>query len=381
VTPFEFHVLSGVLVQAQAAASEAAHAKAFEAGAGAIALEQHLATQFKQDWQRVKQIRRRGGHAEAPERYHTFGGSVANGGYAISHKPKLPRAKALRKAGHIVYQKEHKKARRHPTDVLLTTTRYALLRSARLANAGRNLRKLDATLDRLCHPVGDGEPPLIGWKQEGERLCLQVAREWLQPPYARMPLPLPHHAIALSLALFATAVSDGEANKRGAIAFAKFCDRLGLRYWGNRVAIRSIQRALDIVNDQLQALDEAQRHALAEEEVFPPAYYTIEPVDDDGSAVRILAHRWQLEEPEEEDEEEEPSEQESAVPLQRRRLQLERELAPPVPRNRLGPEARARLQQEVEASERRRRDEEQWLARVEAARSYARCKQGSDADD
>jgi hypothetical protein len=374
VTPFEFHLLVGVLVQAQAAASDAVHAKAFEAGARAIALEQHLATQFKQEWQEVKQRRRRGEPAEAPERYHTFAGID---GSTHSYKPLKPRAKAVRWAGHLKYQKAHRRARRNPDDVVLTITRYALLRSAGLANAGSNLRKLEAALDRLCRAVGDGIPPLLGWKQEGKRLCLQVAREWLQPPYARFPLPLPPSATALALALFAWGVTDGEPpNKRGSIGFAQLCDRLDVPRWGNRVLNRTVKRALDIVNDQLEALD-PQRGALAKERVFPPESYEIEAVY--GNKVRVLARSYQLDECEleEPEQDEQPTKQESVVPPARKRLKPETESAPAPVRQRLrpvSPESEARLLQE------RRRKDGEHLALLEADRNYAQWKRDSEED-
>ena len=71
------------------------------------------------------------------------------------------------------------------------------------------LRKLDAVLDQLCTPVGDARdpmPPLLtAWKTCGRQLQLTVSGAWLDPGYAKVPLPLPTQAVPLALYLFCTA--------------------------------------------------------------------------------------------------------------------------------------------------------------------------------
>src|SRR5262249_29621155 len=147
---------------------------------------------------------------------------------------------------------------------------------------GQNLGKLPAALDRLCQAVGGGsEPsdaPLRSWHQQNGELRLEVCGAWLAQPFERLVLPLPHNAIALALALLAHVLTSGpRANQRGKIGFRQFCERLGVPpQWGHKVTNRSVERALKLVNEGLQAL-QAQRGALwTKHELEPPAYYQIE---------------------------------------------------------------------------------------------------------
>ena len=87
-----------MLNEARAAASSARHRKAFKAGESAMRIEADDANQFREAWRHKRRCRLRGGdEPEAPTRCHTFDA------YNLHHKPLLPRAKALRKAGQVAY--------------------------------------------------------------------------------------------------------------------------------------------------------------------------------------------------------------------------------------------------------------------------------------
>jgi hypothetical protein len=309
VTPFEFAVLTGILVEARAAASHVGHVKSFAAAGKDIALERTFGDEFDQDWKQTQRRRRHGQPAAAPERYHAWAGE--DGPFDHSYKPRMKRAQALKRAGSVAYRRERKKLRRHPVDTTVTVTRYALLRSAGLPNKGGNHRKLAGALDRLCKAVGGGDPPLLDWKeQEDGRLRLEVSRHWLQKPYARLPLPLPRQPTVLAFLLFATAFSGPHfRSNKTSIGFSQLCDRLGVSLqWGSAVANRAVAAALNALNDWLEAL-KFDRGALAKLKppITLPASYTMQAVGDDGSGVRLKAHAYHLDERELEEEEPEPT--------------------------------------------------------------------------
>jgi hypothetical protein len=300
VSAFEFAILAGVLVEARIAASHVGHVKSFAAGGKDIALERTFGDELKQEWKEVKRLRLHGEHAAAPERYHAWRSSE-DGGHDHAYKPRMQRGKALKRAGSLAYHKERKKLRRRPLDSTVTVTRYALLRSACLPKNGGNQRDLAGALDRLCKPVGGGAPPLLDWReQEDGRLRLEVSRQWLQKPYARLPLPLPRQPTALAFLLFASGITGpGARTSKRSIGFAQLCDRLGVSLQrGERVATRALEGALHAMNDWLEAL-QPERAALAKLKptlITPPASYSMTAVGDDRSGVQLQAHAYQLDE-------------------------------------------------------------------------------------
>jgi hypothetical protein len=307
ISPFQCKLMSAVLAEAWAVVSDANFAKAWRKGGKDIASENALANQYKEDWQHVDQQRDRGQHAEAPERYHTFGRSDDGGWLSHSYKPKAPRPKALKRAGRTGFWGRLKWLRRHgPTEpVWVEISCCRLLRSAGIAKKGTNLRKLEAVLDRLCQPVGGGaqpsEPPLLLWKiAENGKLRLLVSAEWLRPPFKPLPLPLPNNATALALLLWLSGIrTDPFYAKQQAIGFRQLCQRLDLPRWGDKVATDTIRAALNTVNKWLKRLRRAApqhvnyRAALYQYEIELPAYYEIEPVDDD-TALRFISTDYQL---------------------------------------------------------------------------------------
>jgi hypothetical protein len=163
-------------------------------------------------------------------------------------------------------------------------SRYALLRGSLLPDNGRNRRVLDSALDRLCEPVGSGDEPhsalLPEWfEARSGNLCLQVRREWLDPPWRRLPLPLPLRSVnALALFLFLHAIKvEGGAEEERAIALGKLCDRLAIPYWRPALDKRRVDAALAIINERLNDLSVETRSALMalQPSLVVPARYKI----------------------------------------------------------------------------------------------------------
>lgn len=172
----------------------------------------------------------------------------------------------------------------------LVLSRYALLRLAGLVVCSANRRRLDAALDRLCRPVGDAEHPAsplpTDWQTTAAGLDLQVSGEWLEPPFAALPLPLPmlRSPNALSLYLFLQGI-DTRGIKAAVIQFVKLCQRLGIPFrHGAAYCGRKLDAALDVVNSHLATLP---FEALAKHKVRPPAECRIE-VEDKGRALRFV---------------------------------------------------------------------------------------------
>ena len=154
--------------------------------------------------------------------------------------------------------REEPRPRGAPATIKITLSRYALLRGSLLPDNGRNRRALYGALDRLCDLVGWGDEPhsalLTGWfETRSGKLCLSVCGEWLDPPWHRVPLPLPLCSVnATALFLFLHAVKvDGNAEKNRAIALGKLCNRLGIPFWRPALDKRRVDAALAIINQHL----------------------------------------------------------------------------------------------------------------------------------
>jgi hypothetical protein len=165
--------------------------------------------------------------------------------------------------------REEPRPRGAPATIKLTLSRYALLRGSLLPDNGRNRRALDGALDRLCNLVGWGDEPhsalLTGWfETRSGKLCLSVCGEWLDPPWNRVPLPLPLRSVnAAALFLFLHAVKvDGNAEENRAIALDKLCNRLGIPFWRPALDKRRVDAALAIINHHLNDLNVDTRRAL-----------------------------------------------------------------------------------------------------------------------
>jgi hypothetical protein len=263
VTPFEFGILSGVLTVARRLVLGAQrHEAALATGAKAIELEKALDDEWREEWKQEKQRRRlQGGKKYTPQRRHAFSTweitDTAKDRYN-SRKP-MPLKQSLRRAGHDNYEAHQKAQRRElaPEVITVETSRYSLLRYARLSDDGANLRKVEAALDRLCETVGTMPVPLLqSWQySESGYLELQISGSWLNPRFVKLPLPLPLRSpTVLAILLLLKTISL----KEGKIPFERLCRVVGIpTRFGQQVMSRAMNNALHILNRYLESNDAA----------------------------------------------------------------------------------------------------------------------------
>jgi hypothetical protein len=301
VTPFEFAVLAGVLVAARRGAlSEQRFQHAWQAG-GRPKIEQQreYVSQFRQDWQDTKQQRRRGAskhQAPAPRMRHAFDArryydsenerneaDMTGRRERNAYRP-LKRRKLIKLAGREGFAVAYQRQRDAPAPAMLavTVSRYGLLRDAGLADTGPNRDKLDAALNRLCQPIGDAVSLLSEWRADQHGLHLQVRGDWLDPPYQRLPLPLPKSSNVLALYLFLNSINTGSVRRNAQIDCARLFDLLGMAWRRSRV----LDQTLRLLNQHLVNLTLERRKALAacRPSINPPTGYEIEAT---GNVVRF----------------------------------------------------------------------------------------------
>jgi len=262
VTPFEFAILAGVLVEARCLILGAErHQAAFARGGEKIEQEKQLHDDWRDDWKYEKQERRRQGkkYISTPERRHTFeAGGVPS---TYNAKKPMPLKQALKRAGADGYEYRSRALSKQPAPetIAIDTTRFELLRCARINVDGPRMRKVEAALDRLLEPIGLISVPLLqGWTWlESGRLELQVAGRWLDPRFVKLPLPLPLRSpTALAILMFLMTIVNRACKfpKEGKILFESLCTRFGIPTWdGNKVAKRSMDNALNILNFYLES--------------------------------------------------------------------------------------------------------------------------------
>lgn len=290
VTPFEFAMLAGVLNAARATLSQQHFDRAWRAGgAPTIKQQRQHVKQFRDDWEETKRKRRRGAskqQAPAPRMRHAFPAAryyenenERNEGLGDrpdrnARRP-LMRRKLIKAAGREGFKEELRRQRQAPAPDTLAVpvSRYTLLRCAGLADSGPNRAKIDAALDRLCQPIADTDGVLIKWRSEKHGLQLQVRGAWLNPPFERLPMPLPKSANVLALYLWLNGINTGYVHRNGGIDCGRLFELLGLS-WRR---FRHLQRALDLVNAYLDRLSLDYRKALAKCRIELPHGYEIEP--------------------------------------------------------------------------------------------------------
>jgi hypothetical protein len=291
VTPFEFAVLAGVLVEARAELYRHHHELASAAGRNAMERQRGHYRSYTEDCRRCKAKRARGQHADWPQITYEFDPHRFYDERKHNlHKP-IPIKEAIQVAGRVAYRNKLQRLRKQPPPPVLQLklSCYSLLRAAGLANNGDNNRRLDGALDRLCREVGSGAlPALASWRTQAGQLELQVAGAWLAPPYACIGLPLPRSATALALTLFLQAIHSDRAYPRWS-HLPSLCARLGLPWRGPERAWRALDRALEIVNQLTSAQSESERPGGLYGDEFVPAWYELVPFR--GKGVRFKAYR------------------------------------------------------------------------------------------
>jgi hypothetical protein len=317
VAPFEFFTLVAVLIEATAANKEAAHLEQFKEGGSYSATEQAYADQFMQDWREHKRRKWWGLPSEAPQRVHTF--------TEPSHKPAMKRPQAIRQAGRFGYRQKRKQLlRRRPADITVTFSNYKLLHDAGYSNAGKNLRRLPATLHRLCERVGRYPPPLIDWRRQGDQVQLLVTGKWLDKPYGRVPLPLPRNATAAALYLFLVGINPDSKRSGTRIGIKQLAECLGLPKGNMAQNLRRIWSALDLVNDIVKDLDHAKLLKLKSKIEMPARY----EMDVDGDTVHfrsVSVYQQQQDLEQEREAAEQEAEEAEEAELERLREELRRE--------------------------------------------------------
>lgn len=256
LSPFQFAIALALTASARRAVADAHHQKALKAGAKAITSE-------KQTGKIVKRRYRR--EMESQPTFETKQDRKAWERYSkLIGVKKTDKRSALRHAGQKGYARCRAKLRKSPLTAFVTLelSRYAVLRLANLDTSSMSMWNLTAALNRLSRFVaikGIYEPPLIKEWQElpSGKLRLVVSTDWTQPPFGKVPLPLPTlrspTAVALHLLLFT--LNTSATNQEG-MALDPLCERLGiLTEWSVGLKVRSIARALELVNEHLATLE------------------------------------------------------------------------------------------------------------------------------
>lgn len=255
--PFDLAIMAGLLTAARNALADSQHASAWNAGAQSIGREQEYADQHQQEWREVKEARQRGDDAAAPRRQHTF---TADDEYA----PTRTTRQTFKAAGKHGYtnRKAALRKQRAPAHIEFELRRSAILLLAGLSNDAKNLERLDLALKRLMRPVvvnRQNKLPVIAFFRQlpSGKIRLRVNGEWLEPPFGKVPMPLPTRSlVAVALYLFIHTVNTGPASK-DSTSFWSLCKRLGMdmrrAHW---LCQRDVARALVVINGHLGKLDQ-----------------------------------------------------------------------------------------------------------------------------
>lgn len=167
---------------------------------------------------------------------------------ATTAQAKEEATRAARNGFHI--RMRQLKKLRPPQHIRVELTRTELLRHSGLSCDTRSLAKLDAILKKLRNLTVEGLPvPLsrIARLRSG-RLRLDVAGDWIEPPFVRIPLPLPTRSLAaVNLSLFLRTI-----NPDGMIRLETLCKHIGIEATlPSFVQRQAIHRALGAVNGTL----------------------------------------------------------------------------------------------------------------------------------
>jgi hypothetical protein len=203
-------------------------------------------------------------------------------------RPHLNKGTSVKRVAQMAYQRERKKIR--PDDVItVLTSRYDILRSAGVSTDARNLKRVPEVLDRLLQWVGPMASPLFHWKEGDGKLQLEVRGQWLEPPFVLVPLPLPlRSSVATSLYLWALTIAGTRTPQRFQMKKVEhLCELIGISTsYGRAHARRALNRAVDVLNEQLGKL---RRDELARlrKPITIPVRYEITFLKDDY--VRLVA--------------------------------------------------------------------------------------------
>lgn len=246
-TPFEVSVCVGSLRAAWEVWSQTMHRVSLQYGHESIKIENELADDFRKQTDAYAS-RKKNRRDKFPVRIYTYDRMGQP-----THKP-IKRSQALVKAGSIGYQMHRDTMLREgPKSIKVELSRCRLLTLSGLSADGKNMAKLDATLDQLGKPVGKLCSPLLSWCiSKSGRLRIELEGTWLTPPFVRVPIPLPlKSTTALSIYLFVHGIKTGPINRKG-MSLSALCQRLGVRR--DRFAQRALDRALDIIDKHLAGL-------------------------------------------------------------------------------------------------------------------------------
>ena len=195
-------------------------------------------------------------------------------------KPNLGRS--IKRVGEDTYRRVKKKQR--PPDVIaVECSRYDILRSVGLNQKALNLDRVPEALERLRQCVGPMDSPLLGWTNENRQLQLEVRGQWLEPPFGRVPLPLPlRSSVATCLYLWALSIA-GTRTPRAyqKIRLERLCELIGISTsLGRAYARRALLSAIDVLNEQLGKLRRDELVSLSKPIVLP-VRYEIKSLKDD----------------------------------------------------------------------------------------------------
>ena len=281
--PLTLAVVASILTSAAFARGNQLHADAFAGGAEKIEAEKEAAEQFREDWEETNNRRRSGQAAHAPQRYHTF----------TSKTPFKPKkfGMALKRAGELGYEQRKKELRKRPAPeiVRIEITKSALLRRAGLSADAKNLGRLDSILMTLTKPLVMGDrkrSPLLNSvrKLSSGRLRMNVAGEWLNNQFRKIPLPLPTRSrVATSLYLFLHFIRIGPTVTEH-ISERSLYAKLLIASPDVWVCRQSLKRALDVVNQHVAKLDAVK---LRKHGIKLPAAFDVLTID--RSHIRFTA--------------------------------------------------------------------------------------------
>jgi hypothetical protein len=266
LTPFEMTIAAAISAAARGSLVGQRHAQAFQRGGEQIRWEQELDDNFRQEWRDTNEQRRHGKLVGAPVRKHTYDHDYDHATY----KPDKLKV-ALRKAGEHGYReaKRELQQERVPDRITVSLSMSQLLDMSGLRITGSNFRQLDAALKRLAAPVNKMAPLLPCCRYDHGRLRLVVNGGWLNPPYLRVPLPLPPASHATALLLFLLSVRAVPSNSKST-RFTKLLDLLGIDPHNRQ---RDLTRAIKQVNDYLAGIPDSVADQLYAHKIRLPASY------------------------------------------------------------------------------------------------------------
>jgi hypothetical protein len=284
LTPFELAVMGTVISMARLAHVENMHLETFHTdGKTGIEAELELHRQHGEDWEHVHRMNRDGFSIPTPKRYHDFD----------INRPRvkpIKLGKSIKLSGSRRYNDGMARRRTEPKPDVISfeTSRYELLNAARLSQATKNRRSLDDALATLSKPIRLGRRKcyrlLTVEVLPTGRMILHVKGGWLEPQYARVPLPFPTRSVAALglLLLFRMTYRDQKEHQSETL-------RKNLRIEGTAWhCTRALHRAVDILNHSyLPALErDALRNSVRKEIKMPPAF-ELKRIED-GSKVSIV---------------------------------------------------------------------------------------------